>query len=163
MFCPHCGASEQQPDAYCKKCGAYLRNDSFSGRLLGANNPEKAAWLILFSSIFIAALCVCISLLIFRAGRSGDLAPLKYAAALCWLIIGYLITLSVVGFRLRRKMRRARSSLDKPASAVNDSRGVGQPAGKVTGRLAEAGGSGEAATELLSPPPRENEGRKQAR
>ncbi len=163
MFCPNCGASEQQPDAYCKKCGTYLRNDSFSGRLLGANNPERAAWLILFSSVFIAALCVCISLLIIRAESSGDLASLKYAAALCWLIIGYLITLSVVGFRLRRKMRRARSSLDKPAFAVNNSGGVSQSAGKVTGRLAEVGSSGEAATELLSPPPRENEGRKQAR
>jgi hypothetical protein len=163
MFCPNCGASEQQPDAYCKKCGTYLRDDSFRGRLLGANNPEKAAWLILFSSVFIAALCLCISLLIIRAGRSGDLASLKYAAALCWLIIGYLVTLSVVGFRLRGKMRRARSSLDERASVVNNYRGVGQSAGKVTGRLTEVGSSGEAATELLSPPPRENEERKQAR
>jgi hypothetical protein len=53
-------------------------------------------------------------------------------------------------------MRRAQSSLDKPASAVNNSRGVGQSAGKVTGRLAEAESSGEAATELLSAPPRVN-------
>src|SRR3982750_824310 len=78
MFCPNCGASEQKPDAYCKKCGTYLRNDSFRGRLLGANNPERAAWLILFSSVFIAALCVCISLLIIRAESSGVLASLKY-------------------------------------------------------------------------------------
>lgn len=163
MFCPNCGASEQNPDAYCKKCGTYLRNDSFSGRLLGANNPGQAAWLILFSSVFIAVICVCISFLILRAMRSGDLAYLKYAAVLCWLIIGYLITLSVVGFRLRRKIRRAQSSLDKPAFAVNDSRGVGQSAGKGTGRLAEGGSSGEAATELLNPPPRENVERKQAR
>jgi hypothetical protein len=106
---------------------------------------------------------VCISLLIIRAESSGDLASLKYAAALCWLIIGYLVTLSAVGFRLRRKMRRAQSSLDKPAFAVNNSRGGSQSAGKVTGRLAEVGSSGEAATELLSPPPRENEERKQAR
>lgn len=163
MFCPNCGASEQNPDAYCKKCGTYLRNDSFRGRLLGANNPGKAAWLILFSSVFIAVLCASISLLIISAERSGDLTYLPYAAALCWLIIGYLITLSVVGFRLRRKMRRAQRSLDKPAFAVNNSRGVGQSAGKDTGRLAEVGSSGEAATELLSPPPRENEERKQAR
>jgi hypothetical protein len=163
MFCPNCGASGQQPDAYCKKCGTYLRNDSFGGRLLGANNPERAAWLILFSSVFIAALCVCISLLIIRAERGGDLASLKYAVALCWLIIGYLVTLSVVGFRLRRKMRRARGSLDQPTFAVNNPGGVGQSAGKVTGRLAEVGSSDEAATELLSPPPRENEGRKRAR
>ena len=163
MFCPNCGASEQNPDAYCKKCGTYLRNDSFRGRLLGANNPGKAAWLILFSSVFIAVLCVCISLLIIRAESSGDLAILKYAFALCWLIIGYLVTLSVVGFRLRRKMRRAQSSLHQPAFAVNNSRSVGQSTGKGTGRLAEVGSSEEAATELLSPPTRENEERKQAR
>lgn len=163
MFCPNCGASEQNPDAYCKKCGTYLRNDSFPARLLGANNPGKAAWLILFSSVFIAVVCVCISLLIIRAARSGDLTYLKYAAALCWLIIGYLVTLSVVGFRLRRKMRRAQSSLDKPAFAANTFTGAGQSAGKGTGRLAEVGSSGEAATELLSRPPRENEERKQAR
>lgn len=163
MFCPNCGTSEQSPDTYCKKCGTHLRDASFRGRLLGANNPGNAAWLILISSVFIAVLCVSISLLIFRAESSGDLAHLKYAAALCWVIIGYLVTLSVVGFRLRRKMRRAQSSLDESAFAANNSGGVVPSPGKRTGRLPGAESSGEAATELLNLTPREFEERKRAR
>jgi hypothetical protein len=79
MFCQSCGAPEQSPDTYCKKCGTYLRDVSFRGWLLGGNNPGKAASAIVISSVFIAILCVCISLLIVKALRSGDLAYLKYA------------------------------------------------------------------------------------
>ena len=82
MFCPNCGASEQSPDTYCKKCGTHLRDLSFRGLVLGGNNPVKAASAIVISSVFVGIICVCISLLIAKAYRSGDLAYLQYALRL---------------------------------------------------------------------------------
>ena len=163
MFCPNCGVPEQSPDSYCKKCGTYLRDVSFRRWLLGGNNPGRVAWYIAASSVFLAILCVCASLLIVRADRSGDTAYLKYAFALCWAVTGYLVGLSVTCFRLWRKLRRARSSSDGPASAADASGAIGQTGGERIGQLAEGGSSGEATTELLTPPPREYERRKQAR
>jgi hypothetical protein len=162
MFCQNCGASEQSPEAYCKKCGTYLRDVSFRGWLLGGNNPGKAGWSIAISSILIALLCTGISVLIIRAERSGDLTYLKYAFILCWAVIGYLVTLSLVGFSLWRKMRRARSSVNELA-LVNDSGGVAPLPGQRTNQLPDAESEGEAATELLSSPSHEFEERKQAR
>ena len=162
MYCPNCGASEQSPDTYCKKCGTYLRDVSFRGWLLGGNNPGKVAWSFAISSVFIAILCLCISVLIIRAEGSGDLSHLKYAALLCWVIIGYLVTLFLVSFRLWRKMRRVQRRLDESALA-NNSRGVASSPGQRTRRLPDAGHSGEADTELLNSSPREFEERKQAR
>lgn len=161
MFCQNCGASEQRPDAYCKKCGTYLRDVSFRGWLLGGNNPGKAGWSIAISSLLIALLCMGISILIIRAMRSGDRTYLKYAFILCWAVIGYLVTLSLVGFNLWRKMRRARSSVNEPA-LVNDSGDVA-PLPERTKQLPNAETAGEAATELLSSTPHEFEERKQVR
>jgi hypothetical protein len=162
MFCPNCGAPEQSPDAYCKKCGAYLRDASFRGWLLGGNNPGKAAWSIATFSVFAAALCVCVSVLIMRAERSGDSAYLKYAFVLCWAVIGYLVTLSLMCFRLWRKVRRAQSGLNASARATSSGGFAHAPEGR-TKRLSDAEVSAEAATELLSPTPRESGEYKEAR
>jgi hypothetical protein len=162
MFCSNCGAPEQNPDAYCKKCGTYLRDTSFRGWLLGGNNPGRAAWSIAISGVIIAILCVCISILIIRAERSGDLTYLKYAFVLCWAVIGYLVTLSLVGFRLWRKMRRAQAGLNESALA-NNFGGIATLPEQHTKRLPDAESSGEADTELLSSTPREFKERKQAR
>ena len=154
MFCPNCGAPEQRADSYCKKCGTYLRDASFRGRLLGRNNPGNAAWSIIASSVFIGSLCVCIIILIVRAESDGKLVYLKYAVILCWMIIGYLVTLSLVGFRLWRKIRRVQKSFDESAQANNPG-GIAPSLERHTGRLRGAKISGEAPTELLSSPDRE--------
>jgi uncharacterized membrane protein YvbJ len=40
MFCPNCGAADQSPNAYCKRCGEWLADKkSFGGR--GASKPEE--------------------------------------------------------------------------------------------------------------------------
>lgn len=162
MFCPNCGASEQTPDTYCKKCGTHLRDVSFRGLLFGGNNPENAALVIVISSVFVAIVCVCIIILITRADRSGDLAYLKYAFALCWLIIGFLIPIFLLGFRLWRKMRRVKSVRSEPA-LTNNSRDTSPLPGKSTVRLSSTESSGEAPTELLSSPSREFDEHNQAR
>ena len=162
MFCPKCGTPEQTPDAYCKKCGTYLRDNSFRGWLLGGNNPGRAAWSITISSVLIAILCVCISILIIKTERSRDLTYLKYAFVLCWVIVGYLITLSLVSFRLWKKMLRAQGSLNQSTSANNFGGGAPSPDQR-TKRLVGAESSGEADTELLSSTTREFEERKQVR
>jgi hypothetical protein len=159
MFCPNCGASEQSPETYCKKCGAYLRDVSFRGWLLGSNNPGTAASTIVISSVFIAILCVCISLLIVKTLSSGDLTYLKYAFGLCWLIIGSLIPISLMGFRLWRKMRLAQSSVGE-STLANNSTGVTASSEQTTRQLPVTESSGDAATELLNLPTRELDERK---
>ena len=162
MFCSNCGASEQSPNAYCKTCGTYLRNLSFRGWFFSGDNPERAAWSFAVCGVLIAILCVCISILIIRAERSGDLTYLKYAAGLCWFIIGVLVPLSLMGFRMWRKMRRAQSTLNESEIAKNF-RGVA-PLPEARGRqLSDAESSSEAVTELLSSPSREFDDHKQAR
>ena len=65
MFCPNCGAADQSPNAYCKRCGEWLADKrSFGGR--GASKPEQrmtsmivfnglSAVLALFSAIALYA------------------------------------------------------------------------------------------------------------
>jgi hypothetical protein len=139
-----------------------MRDASFRGLLFGGNNPGNAALVIVISSVFIAIVCVCIIILIIRADRSGDPGYLKYALTLCWLIIGFLIPISLLGFRLWRKMRRVKSGLNESAF-TNNSRDTTPLPGKSTVRLSGTESSGEAATELLSSPPREFDERNQAR
>ena len=162
MFCPNCGAPEQTPDSYCKKCGRHLRDVSFRGLLFGGNNPGNAALVIIISSVFIAIVCVCIIILINRADRTGDLTYLKYAFVLCWLIIGFLIPISLLGFRLWRKTRRVKSGLNESAF-TNNSRDTTPLPRQSTVRLYGTESSGEAATELLSSPSCEFDDRNQAR
>ena len=163
MFCPNCGAPGQSADAYCKKCGTYLRDVSLRGWLRGGNNPGRAAWSVVISSVVIAALCLCISILILKAESSGDLKYLRYALILCWVIIGHLVTLFLMGLGLWRKMRRARGGFGGSEPAEEYGGGAPPAPERPTERLPGAGSAGEAATELLSPTPRESEGRKQAR
>jgi hypothetical protein len=162
MFCLNCGASEQTLNTYCKKCGTYLRDVSFRGWLFGGSNPENVALAIVISSVFVAIVCVCISILILIAERSGDLDYLRYALALCFLIIGSLIPISLTSFRLWRKMRRVQSGLNESV-LTNNSRGITPSPGQPTERLSGTGSSGEAATELLGSPSREFDERKQGR
>lgn len=161
MFCPNCGTGEQSLDSYCKRCGTYLRDVSLRGWLLGGNNPGRAAWSIAVFSLFAAAICLCASVIVVRAEKSGDLGYLKYAFVLCWAVIGYLVALSLTCFRLWKKMRRAQGGPD--AAALSGERGGDSLPGQRAGQLSGAEGLGEAATELLRSTPVESERRRSAR
>ena len=95
MFCPHCGKSEQQPDAYCKGCGKYLYRHSWTPSDAPA---DKAAWLVVFSAI---TLLVCL------IGEVYPASKLSSNPAFPSIIIIQLFSM-LVAYSLRRRLRRKR-------------------------------------------------------
>jgi hypothetical protein len=158
MLCPECGAAEQNVDAYCKRCGKYLPDTSLRGRLLGGYNPEKTARSIAGFSILVAFICVIISFLILSAEETGNKTYLKFAFVLCWAVIGYLITLSLVCLRLLRRMKSAQAKQEKAESIASKRSAILSAVAKAVG-FPGVGDRGEAATEPLNS---SNRGREQA-
>jgi len=97
MYCPHCGRSDQEPDAYCKGCGKYL----YKHALVPSDSPaDKAAWLAVFSVVTIV---VCL------IGEIYPESKLSSNPAFISIIVLQLFSL-FVAYTLRRRLRRKRRS-----------------------------------------------------
>jgi hypothetical protein len=109
MFCPNCGAGEQQPNAFCKRCGVWLTEF----RAVRRKSPEESlkaiailsgvgAGFMLFSTIVLYAL--------FFSGNKSAL--LGVAAAFCFAVLIYQIFNVVYSLNLRQRIKHARESAD---------------------------------------------------
>ena len=111
MFCPTCGADEQIPKAYCKRCGEWLPDiKRRSGMTFGGDTPQQNIFTGLFMSALstVAALISAIALYATYLG-SGDAKWSVYlAAAVCLCIAGWQASSFGVSLRLRQRLKRAR-------------------------------------------------------
>jgi len=153
MFCPACGAADQSPHAYCKRCGEWLASKSFRGA--GSSKPqERITAMIVFNGL--SALLALFSAIALYATylNTPEAKWSVYVAGACCFVIAIHQMLSMA-FALELKVRLKRSHTDA-RRAIELEAGAGAAAlgsGKTT-QFVEAPLVTENTTELLEAVPR---------
>src|SRR5260370_35426895 len=111
MFCPSCGAADQSPNAYCKRCGEWLADKkSFSGR--SASKPEERMTAMIVFNGLSALLALFSAITLYATYLNTPEAKWSvYVAGACCLVIAIhqMISLS---FALELKLRLKRGQTD---------------------------------------------------
>jgi len=154
MFCPNCGASDQSPNAYCKRCGEWLADKkSFSGR--GGSKPEERMTAMLVFNSLSALLALFSAIVLYATYLNTPEAKWSvYVAGACCFVIAIHQMLSFA-FALELKLRLKRShTKDRPAIGSEAGSSVAALRGGETTQFIEVGSVTEQTTELLEAVPR---------
>ena len=154
MFCPNCGAADQSPNAYCKRCGEWLADKkSFGGR--GASKPqERITAMVVFNGLSaLLALFSAIALYATYLNTPEAKWSIYVAGAFCFVIaVHQMVTLS---FALELKLRLKRGHTGAgPAVAAPADEGVAALGSGQTTQFVDARSVTENTTELLEAVPR---------
>src|SRR6266404_5499361 len=108
MFCPNCGAADQSPNAYCKRCGEWLADKkSFGGR--GASKPEQRMTSMIVFNGLSALLALFSAIALYATYLNTPEAKWSvYVAGACCLVIAIHQMISMA-FALELKLRLKRS------------------------------------------------------
>jgi hypothetical protein len=120
MYCPHCGAGNQNTKAYCKTCGEWLPDFRARTRsTFGGETPQQQIFTSLFMSALstVAALFSAIALYI----TGGAKWAVYVAAGVCLCIAGWQISSFFVTLRLRRRLKNSRDIAGAPVE-LNESK-----------------------------------------
>ena len=121
MFCMHCGAGSQRPDAYCTRCGEWLPDAHLpAARRRHSKTPaEKMSMMLTFSAINAAlALFSSVALYATYLGRDEARWSIYVAAAFCLVIAVHQTISLVLNVQLRRRLARGRATLSAAQSAT---------------------------------------------
>jgi hypothetical protein len=154
MFCPSCGAADQSPNAYCKRCGEWLADKkSFGGR--GASKPEQRMTSMVVFNGLSALLALFSAIALYATYLNTPEAKWSvYVAGACCLVIAIHQMISMA-FALELKLRLKRSQTDARQSTELEAgeRRAALGSGKTT-PFVEAPLVTENTTELLEAVPR---------
>jgi len=119
MFCPNCGAAEQNPNAYCKRCGQWLADKkSFGGH--GASKPEQRMTSMIVFNGLSALLALFSAIALYATYLNTPEAKWSvYAAGACCLVITIHQLLSLA-FALEIKLRLKRGQTDAGQPAITE-------------------------------------------
>ena len=112
MFCMHCGAGSQRPDAYCTRCGEWLPDANLpaSRRRHSKTPAEKMSMMLTFSAINAAlALFSAIALYATYLGREEARWSIYVAASFCLVIAVHQTISLVLNLQLRSRLARGRA------------------------------------------------------
>ena len=120
MYCPECGKSDQEPEAYCRNCGEFLPSSSGTASLLNAflDRARPITQVTVNLGLNLLTIFTCFLLLGFLKGhydaleeRTGTGAP-----RVIYFVYGFLLAISawqflsmIVGARLWSRLRRKRT------------------------------------------------------
>jgi hypothetical protein len=154
MFCPNCGAADQSPNAYCKRCGQWLADKkSFGGH--GASKPEqRMTSMIVFNGLSaLLALFSAIALYL-TYFHVPDAKWSVYAAAACCLVITIHQLISLA-FAVEMKLRLKRGQTDAGPPVITEAaKNFGALGDGKTTPFVDAGSVTESTTEILEAVPR---------
>jgi hypothetical protein len=154
MFCPDCGAADQSPNAYCKRCGEWLADKkSFGGR--GASKPEeRITTMIVFNGLTVLLALFSAIALYATYLNTPEAKWSVYAAGACCLVIAIHQMISLA-FALELKLRLKRGQTDARRAIVSeaDASVAALGSGKTT-EFVESKSVTENTTELLEVVPR---------
>ena len=158
MFCPKCGAVDQNADSYCKRCGEWLPDiDALTrpgfGLFRKRTREEKIRKMRILEALS-AALSLTSAAIIFSVIASGSNRQLLFLAAMCGVIVaGYQIANFYLGYNLQRKIDQSREDNSANVSLPDENR-VGQLNSADTFRSAQMQSVVDDTTKLLDPIPR---------
>jgi hypothetical protein len=154
MFCPNCGAADQSPSAYCKRCGEWLADKKSFGRRGGSKPEERITTMIAFNGLSaLLALFSAIALYATYLNTPEAKWSIYVAGACCFVIAIHQMISMAFALELRLRLKR---SQDRAGQAIELEAGDSVAAlgnGKTT-QFVEAPLVTENTTELLEAVPR---------
>jgi hypothetical protein len=154
MFCPNCGAADQSPTAYCKRCGEWLADrKSFGGR--GASRPEeRITTMIVFNGLSVVlALFSAIALYATYLNTPEAKWSVYVAGACCFVIAVHQMFSLAFGLELKLRLKRGRTDAGQASLAEASDNVAALGSGKTT-EFVEPRSVTESTTELLAAVPR---------
>ena len=151
MFCPNCGAADQNSNAYCRQCGEWLI-DQKSARKHGTRPEDQIKAMLIFngtSALF--ALVSAVALYASYLGTPEIKWSIYLAGAFCTVIAVHQTVSGFFALGLRQKFKRIRG---KPTAAIQQHTGPSLLAGGETAPMVGTPSVTETTTELLESPPR---------
>ena len=117
MFCPSCGAADQSPNAYCKRCGEWLADKkSFGGR--GASKPEERMTVMIVFNGLSALLALFSAISLYATYLNTPEAKWSvYVAGACCLVIA-IHQMIGMAFAIELKLRLKRGHTDAGQAIV---------------------------------------------
>ena len=116
MFCPDCGAADQSPNAYCKRCGQWL-SDQKSLKSKRANTPEKRMKTMVVFNALSAAFSLASAIALYTSiGMPTAKAAMLVSGAFCSVIAVHQTISCFLTLQLMQRFKRGRSDtkqLDK--------------------------------------------------
>ena len=154
MFCPSCGAADQSPNAYCKRCGEWLADKKSFGRR-GASKPEERMTVMIVFNALSALLALFSAIALYATYLNTPEAKWSvYVAGACCFVIAIHQMLSMA-FALELKLRLKRGRADAgQATALEAVDSVPVLGAGETTQFVEAPLVTENTTELLEAVPR---------
>ena len=154
MFCPDCGAADQSPNAYCKRCGEWLADKkSFGGR--GRSKPqERITTMIVFNGL--SALLALFSAIALYATylNTPEAKWSVYVAGACCLVVAIHQMLSMAfALELKLRLKRSHTNAGRAIELEAGDSVVALDGGKTT-QFVNAPLVTESTTELLEAVPR---------
>lgn len=162
MFCPNCGAADQNPNAYCRYCGEWLV-DQKSARRHGSKPEDRMKVMLIFNGLSaVLALVSAIALYATYLDTPEAKWSIYVAGAFCSIIAVHQTISFLFAFGLKQKFKRSRGATERQT----ESEVKGSPAllGRAeTAPIIDAPSVTENTTELLeaSPLKERNRGSKQ--
>ena len=154
MFCPNCGAADQSPNAYCKRCGEWLADKkSFGGR--GASKPEQRMTSMIVFNGLSALLALFSAIALYATYLDTPEAKWSvYVAGACCFVIAIHQMISM-GFALELKLRLKRGHIEAGQTVVPEAANSIPALGNgETTQFVDARSVTENTTELLEAIPR---------
>jgi len=154
MFCPNCGAPDQSPNAYCKRCGEWLADKkSFGGR--GASKPEQRMTSMIVFNGLSALLALFSAIALYATYLDTPEAKWSvYVAGACCFVIAIHQMISM-GFALELKLRLKRGHIEAGQTVVPEAANSIPALGNgETTQFVDARSVTENTTELLAAIPR---------
>jgi hypothetical protein len=110
MFCSSCGAADQKPNAYCRRCGQWLIDPDSPRRHSSHTPAERMKAMLVFSGVnALFALIAAISLYATYLGRPEARWSVYVAAAFCLVIAVHQTISFFFNLDLRRKFKLDRA------------------------------------------------------
>jgi hypothetical protein len=156
MFCPNCGAADQNSNAYCRRCGEWLA-DPKSTRSHGAKTPEdRMKTILVFSGLnAVFALVSAIALYATYLGTPEAKWSVYLAGAFSLVIAVHQTVSFSFAFQLMQKLKRGRAGTGRSL----ESKAEGDPVllgSAETAPIINAPSVTENTTDLLESSPRRN-------
>lgn len=159
MFCPDCGAADQIPNGYCKRCGEWLVDPQLKRRVATGDPLGRINTMMGFSAISaVMSLSAAVMLALTYFGSPEARWSVFVTVAMC-AIIGIHQTMNFFfAFEFRQTIKARRDNMKQPRPEVRGATTAALESGSAT-EFVRPSSVTDHTTELLEPVPRTHRNR----